>query len=195
MITGLAWITAITIGFTLGGAALHFPGSYGSPAFDVRAGVFGLILGGINGLFVGALVWIGLRLSRRDGLRVLVMMVLSVGATHGINDGSSTDLPFVFYAAIAGLVTAGAAAWTLGERRPVLLVVIGAAWMVGLIVGAWSGNMIGLPTTETPLGWAQDHGWDGLVAGLVWGTATAAVGMPHMIRLQRPTMTGGGDGT
>ena len=195
MITGLAWITAITIGFTIGGAALHFPGSYGSPAFDVTAGLFGLILGGINGLFVGALVWIGLRLSRRDGLRVLAMMVMSVGVTHAINDGSSTDLPFVFYAVIAGLVVAGAAAWTLREQRPVVMAVIGAAWMAGLIVGGWSGNMLGLPLTETQLGWAQDHSWDGLVAGLVWGTATAAVGMPHMIRLQRPTMTGGLDGS
>lgn len=195
MITGLAWIVAITIGLTLGGAALHFPGSYGSPTFSVSEGVFGVILGGVNGLFVGVLTWIGLRLSRRDGLRVLAMMVVSVGVTHAINDGSSTDLPFAFYAAIAGLVTAGAAALTLGERRPVLLVVIGAAWMVGLIIGGWSGNMIGLPLTETRLGWAQDHAWDGLVAGIVWGIATAAVGFPHSLRRRRSTMTGGGDGS
>lgn len=195
MITGLAWIVAITIGFTLGGAALHFPGSYGSPAFDVTAGVFGFLLGGVNGLFVGVLMWIGLLLSRRDGPRVLAMMVVSVGVTHAINDGSSTQLPFAFYAAVAGLVTAGAAARILGERRPAVLAVIGGAWAIGLIVGGWSGNMLGLPTTETPLGWAQDHGWDGLVAGLVWGTATAAVGFAHAIRRRRSAISGGGDGS
>ena len=194
MFTRLAWVVAITLGFTMGGAALHFPGSYGSPAFDVTAGVFGLILGGVNGLFVGALTWIALRLSRRDGSRVLAMMVVIVGVTHAINDGSSTQLPFAFYAAVAGLVTAGAAAWILGERRRIMLVVIAGAWAVGIIVGGWSGNMLGLPITETPLGWAQDHGWDGLVTGLIWGTATAVVGLPQSIR-RRSTMVAGPDGS
>ena len=194
MFTGLAWVVAITLGFTMGGAALHFPGSYGSPAFDVTAGVFGLILGGVNGLFAGALTWIALRLSRRDGSRVLAMMVVIVGVTHAINDGSSTQLPFAFYAAVAGLVTAGAAAWILGERRRIMLVVIAGAWAVGIIVGGWSGTMLGLPITETPLGWAQDHGWDGLVAGLIWGTATAVVGLPQSIR-RRSIMVGGSDGS
>ena len=194
MFTGLAWVVAITLGFTMGGAALHFPGSYGSPAFDVTAGVFGLILGGVNGLFAGALTWIALRLSRRDGSRVLAMMVVIVGVTHAINDGSSTQLPFAFYAAVAGLVTAGAAAWILGERRRIMLVVIAGAWAVGIIVGGWSGTMLGLPITETPLGWAQDHGWDGLVAGLIWGTATAVVGLPESIR-RRSTTVGRADGS
>lgn len=195
MVTGLAWIVAITIGLTLGGAALHFPGSYGSPAFDVAAGLFGLILGGVNGLLVGVLTWVALRLPRRDGARVVAMMAVMVGVTHGINDGSSTQLPFAIYAAVAGLVTAGAATSILGERRPVVLAVIGGAWTIGLIVGGWSGNMIGLPTTETPLGWAQDHGWDGLVAGLVWGTATAALGLPQTIRRRVSAMAGGADGS
>ena len=190
MFTGLAWVVAITLGFTMGGAGLHFPGSYGLPAFDVTAGVFGLILGGVNGLFIGALTWIALRLSRRDGSRVLAMMVVSVGVTHAINDGSSTQLPFAFYAAVAGLVTAGAAAWILGERRPITLVVIAGAWAVGIIVGGWSGTMLGLPITETPLGWAQDHGWDGLVTGLIWGTATAVVGLPESIRCRSITVAG-----
>ena len=194
MFTGFAWVVAITLGFTMGGAALHFPGSYGLPAFDVNAGGFGLILGGVNGLFVGGLAWIALRLSRRDGSRVLAMMALVVGVTHAINDGSSTQLPFAFYAAVAGLVTAGAAAWILGERRRIMLVVIAGAWAVGIIVGGWSGTMLGLPITETPLGWAQDHGWDGLVTGLIWGTATAVVGLPESIR-RRSTPVAGPDGS
>lgn len=194
MITGLAWILAITIGLTLGGAGLHFPGSYGTPVFGVTAGVVGLLLGGINGLFVGGLAWIALRLSRRNGARVVLMMAVIVGVTHAINDGSSTQLPFVFYAALAGLLTIGAVAWILGEQRRMVLVVIGGAWAIGLIVGGWSGNMLGLPTTETPLGWAQDHGWDGLVAGLVWGIATAVVGLPQSIR-GRSTTFGSSDGS
>jgi hypothetical protein len=195
MITSLAWIVTITVGLTLGGAGLHFPGSFGSPAFGLPEGVFGLIIGGINGLLVGALAWIGLRLPPRDGLRVIALMVAVVGVTHAINDGSSTQLPFAAYAAIAGLATAGATAAILAERGPVVLAVIGGAWAIGLIVGGWSGNVLGLPTTETPLGWAQDHGWDGFVAGLVWGAATAAVGLPHAIRRRSLALARGVDGS
>jgi hypothetical protein len=32
------------------------------------------------------------------------------------------------------------------------------------------------------MGWAQDHAWDGLVTGLVWGTATAVIGLPDALR-------------
>ena len=182
MVTRLAWMVAITLGLTAGGFAFHFPGSYGEAAWSVGAGIFGFVLGAVNGLFVGVLAWVALRPSRRDGGRMLAAMGLLVGVTHALNDGSSTQVPFVLVALVAGLVAVGTAAWILGERRPSTLAIIGVAWTVGLIVGRWSGNMLGLPLTETPLGWAQDHGWDGLVAGLVWSTATAAIGLPETLR-------------
>ena len=80
----------------------------------------------------------------------------------------------------------GRAAWILRERRPSALAIIGFAWAVGLVAGGWSGNALGLPLTETPMGWAQDHAWDGLVTGLVWGTATAVIGLPDSLRRTRP---------
>lgn len=192
MVGRLAWIVAITVGLTAGGFALHFPGSYGEPSWSPFAGIFGLLLGAMNGLFVGALAVIAVWPSRRDGARVLLAMVVIVGVTHAINDGSSTQLPFAFFQAVAGLVAAGTAAWILRERRPTVLAVIGVAWTAGLIVGGWSGNMLGLPLTETGLGWAQDHGWDGLVAGLIWGGATAAIGLPGTIRRRRTEMAPSG---
>ena len=109
-------------------------------------------------------------------------MAVIVGGTHALNDGSSSQLPFALYQLVAGLVAAGAAAWVLRERRPSTLATIGIAWTLGLIVGGWSGDMLGLPLTETPLGWAQDHAWDGLVTGLVWGSATAVIGLPDALR-------------
>lgn len=181
MISRLAWIVAITLGLTAGGFAFHFPGSYGEPAWSVPAGIFGFVLGAVNGLLTGVLAWVALRLSRRDGVRALAAMVLLVGGTHALNDGASTQVPFVVIQSVAGLVAVGAAA-ILRERRPTVLAIIGVMWTVGLIVGGLSGYMLGLPLTETPLGWAQDHGWDGLVAGLVWGTATAAIGLPETLR-------------
>lgn len=192
MVSRLAWIVAITLGLTAGGFALHFPGSYGEPSWSPSAGIFGFVLGAMNGLFVGALAWIALRLPRRDGGRVLLAMVVIVGGTHAINDGSSTQFPFAVFQAIAGLVATGTAAWILRERRPSALATIGVAWALGLIVGGWSGDVLGLPLTETPLGWAQDHGWDGLVTGLIWGTATAAIGLPGTIRRRRAEMAPSG---
>jgi hypothetical protein len=186
MITRLVWIVAITLGLLAGGFAFHFPGSYGEPVWSIPAGIFGFVLGAVNGLLVGGLAWVGLRLSRRDGVRVLAAMVLLVGGTHALNDGSSTQVPFVVVELVAGLVAAGAAVWILRERRPSALAVIGVAWTVGLVAGGWSGDILGLPLTETPLGWSQDHAWDGLVTGLVWGTATAVIGLPEAFR----TVTG-----
>ncbi len=182
MATRLAWIVAITLGLLAGGFAFHFPGSYGEPTWSVQAGIFGFVLGGMNGLLVGALAWVALRLSRRDGIRLLGAMVVLIGGTHALNDGSSTQVSFVVVELIAGLVAAAVFRWILGEHRPAVLAIIGLAWTLGIIVGGWSGDMLGLPLTETPLGWAQDHGWDGLVTGLIWGTATAMIGLPEALR-------------
>lgn len=190
MVTRLAWIVAITLGLLGGGFVFHFPGSYGDygePAWSVGAAIFGFVLGAVNGLFVGVLIWMALRLSRRDGIRVLVAMSVIVGGTHALNDGSSTQLPFALVQLVAGLVAAGTAAWIIRERRPSAVAIIGIAWTLGLLVAGWSGDSLGLPLTETPLGWAQDHAWDGLVTGLVWGIATAAIGVPEALRRpQRP---------
>ena len=187
MVTRLAWIVAITLGLLGGGFAFHFPGSYGGTVWSVGAAVFGFIIGAVNGLFVGAIAWMALRLSRPEGGRLLVAMAVMVGGTHALNDGSSTQLPFAIVQLLAGLVAAGTAAWILGVRRRSAIAIIGVAWTVGLVVAGWSGDILGLPLTETPLGWAQDHAWDGLVTGLVWGTTTATVGLPEALRRhQRP---------
>jgi len=182
MMTRLAWIVAVTLGLTAGGFAFHFPGSYGNSVLDPAAGLFGFLIGAVHGLVVGALIWMALRLSRPAGTRVLGAMVLIVGGTHALNDGSSTQIPFVLTEGVAGLLAAGVLAWRLGERRLVVLAVGGLAWAIGILVAGWSGSAIGLPLTETPMGWAQDHGWDGLVAGLIWGIATAAVDLPRALR-------------
>jgi hypothetical protein len=180
-------MVSISLGLLGGGFVFHFPGSYGEPAWSVGAAVFGFVLGAMNGLFVGVLAWMALRLSRREGGRVLVAMGAIVGGTHALNDGSSTQLPFELIQLVAGLVAAGTAAWILRERRLSALAIIGVAWTLGLVVAGWSGDALGLPLTETPLGWAQDHAWDGLVTGLVWGTATAAIGLPEGLRPHQPS--------
>lgn len=185
MLAGLAWIIAVTIGLLAGGFVFHFPGSYGEPTFSIGAAIFGFILGAVNGLLIGLLARIALRLPRSAAGRLFLALVLIVGTTHALNDGSSTRLPFALVQALAGLAAAAVAAWVLGVRRPSDLAVVGGAWAVGLAVAGWSGDVIGLPLTETPVGWAQDHAWDGLVTGLVWGAATAFLGLPERLRGDR----------
>jgi hypothetical protein len=182
MMTRLAWIAAIVVGLAAGGFAFHFPGSYGNSVLDPSAAVVGIVIGGVNGLLVGVLAWMALRLSRADGIRVLAAFIVLVGITHAMNDGSSTRIPFLVVEAVAGLAAAGTAAWILRERRPSVLAVAGVAWSTGIVLGGWSGDLIGLPLSETPIGWSVDHAWDGLITGLVWGTATAAVGLPDALR-------------
>lgn len=184
MANRFAWIAAVTVGLLGGGFVFHFPGSYGEASLSGGAAVFGFIIGAINGLLVGFLVWMALRLARPEGGRVLIAMALIVGGTHAFNDGSSTQMPFVLVQLVAGLLAAGTAAWILREGTPASLV-IGMTWTLGLAIAGWSGDAIGLPFSETPLGWAQDHGWDGLVTGLVWGTATAVIGLPDVLRRHR----------
>ncbi len=144
------------------------------------------MLGAVNGLLVGGIAALALRLNRGSSSRLAGAMALLVGVTHALNDGSSTQIPFVLVQLVAGLAAAGAFAWRFTERRPTALVVIAGAWALGIVVAAWSGNALGLPLTETGLGWAQDHAWDGLVTGLVWATATAVIGVPATLRRWRP---------
>lgn len=182
MTTRLAWTVAIVLGLAGGGFAFHFPGSYGNSTVDPSAALVGIVVGSVNGLLVGVLAWIALRLSRADGYRMLAASALLVGLTHAANDGSPTGIPFLVVEAVAGLVAAGTAAWILRVRRSSVLAVAGVAWTAGIVLGGWTGNLIGLPFSETPIGWSVDHAWDGLITGLVWGTATAAVGLPDALR-------------
>ncbi|TAK01049.1 MAG: hypothetical protein EPO36_06805 [Chloroflexota bacterium] len=182
MMTRLAWIAAIIVGLAAGGFAFHFPGSYGNPVLDPSAAVVGILIGGVNGLLVGALVWMALRLSRAAGPRVLAASVVLIGLTHAMNDASSTRIPFLVVEAVAGVVAAGTAVWILRERRPRVVIVAGVAWTAGIVLGGWSGDWLGLPLSETPIGWSVDHAWDGLITGLVWGVATATIGLPDALR-------------
>jgi hypothetical protein len=186
VLIALAWILAVTVGLVAGGFVLHFPGSYGESQISVGAGVFGFLLGAVNGLLVGAVAALALRLGRGGATRLMGATALAIGVTHALNDSSSTQLPFALVQLVAGAATAGAFAWRFTERRPSALAVIGVAWALGIVVAGWSGDRIGLPLTETGLGWAQDHGWDGLVTGVIWATATAVIGVPASIRGWRP---------
>lgn len=183
MIPAIAWIAATTMGLVAGGFAFHFPGSIGGQVdWSLSAGVFGLILGMMSGAAVGGLQWAALLLPRRTGLRLVVAMSLAIGLNHALFDASPFLVSHVLMAIVAGLAVAGAFAWRLGERAPSAFVTSAAAWAIGLILADVLSDAIGLPFEETPIGWATDHAFDGLVVGLVWSGATAVTGIASRLR-------------
>lgn len=177
------WVLATTIGLVAGGFALHFPGSYGGlAAWDVPAAVFGAILGVITGAAVGLVQWAALGLRRREGLDLLVTMGIGVGVTHALEDGAPTAVNLYLLMAIIGIVLAAAYAWRFGEREPIALVVIGGAWVAGLVVALHVTAALGMPRGEGAMATSIHHAAEGLLVGLIWGVATALVGVPDGLR-------------
>lgn len=64
------------------------------------------------------------------------------------------------------------------ERPARSMAVIGLAWAFGIVAASQLGGWLGMPWTQTGSGWAQDHAVDGVGTALVWGIATAAIGLP-----------------
>ena len=183
MIPAVAWVAATTIGLVAGGFIFHFPGSLGGQGYwSLSAGVFGLILGVMTGAAVGGLQWAALLLPRRTGTRLVVAMALSIGVNHALFDASPLLVSHLPMAIAAGLATAAVFAWRLGERDRRALAISAAAWAIGIVIADVLSDVIGLPFEETPVGWATDHAFDGLVVGLVWGGATAWTGIATRLR-------------
>ena len=185
MIRDVSWIGATIVGLVVTGFVFHFPGSFGElPAWDMSAFIFGAILGGISGVLVGLIQWAALLLPRRSGGRLLMTMALGIGVTHAVNDSAPQSLGLIVASILGG--TGMTAGWALlGERRPLALVICLAAWTGGLLLAEQVTKALGMPFSEDPLGWATRHAVDGLVVGLVWGIATAAVGLPLALKARR----------
>lgn len=181
----LGWAVATVIGLAIGGFVLHFPGSSGEATWQPGALVFGVIRGAVNGVAVGALVWLAIGLPRDAGKRLMVWMALGIGATHGLHDGAPARLGFPVVALLSGAAFATAYAWAIGDRRPRIVGVVGLGWAVGLLLAVSVGGALGLPWSETPIGWSTDHAVDGIVVGLVWALATIAAGVPNALRGER----------
>ncbi|MGK2851415.1 MAG: hypothetical protein ACSLFN_10955 [Candidatus Limnocylindrales bacterium] len=184
----LTWAIAIIVGLAVGGFALHFPGSFGEATWQPAALVFGVILGAAHGVAVGALLWLALGLPRSTGKRLLVWMALGIGATHGLHDGAPASLGAPLVALLSGVALAAAYAWAMSDRRPRIVGVVGVGWAVGLMLAVSVGGALGLPWSETPIGWSTDHAVDGIVVGLVWAIATIAAGVPRALRGDRGAM-------
>lgn len=178
-IRSLAWSIATIVGLAAAGFAFHFPGSV-STSWDASALIFGTLLGGVSGLLVGLFQAVALRGAvSRLGRHVWTMGVI-VGATHGAYDG------FPYLGAPlqigAGIVAAGAAWLLLGERRLPVLALVAIGWAAGLMLAAWTTQALGLPWSDTPIGWSTEHLVSGLVTGAIYALVVLAVGVPGFDR-------------
>ena len=183
MIRRAAWVAATTIGLAVGGFVLHFPGSFGDlRSWDPTALIFGGILGFITGIWVGLLQWVALLLPRGPGARLLLAMGVGIAITHALNDAAPRGLGLPIVSIASGLGMTAAFATILGERRPVALATCFVGWAGGLLLAAQVTSILGLPASETPVGWATEHAVAGLVVGLLWGSLMAAVGLPELLR-------------
>lgn len=191
MLRAVGWIVATTIGLVVGGFVLHFPGSFGElGSVDLGAAIFGVILGFVTGLFIGLIQWVPLRLSRGAGGSLLLAMGIGIGVTHAVNDGGPNSLGLIGVSILSGLGMLLAFAGPLQERRPIALATCFVAWTGGLVLADVVTEAIGMPFSETPVGWSTHHAAEGLIVGLVWATATAVVGLPDRLsRAQREDTT------
>lgn len=169
----LGWILAAMFGLATGGIVLHFPGSSGElTSWEPGPGIFGFVLGAANGVALGVLLWVAAGGGWAVARRLILFGALAVGLTHGLHDASSFLTPYPFVAAASGICVA--LAWWLAFRNGALwrAAVTGVAWAIGLLAASSAIAALGLPWEETPVGWATEHAIQGLIVGLVWGSAT-----------------------
>lgn len=167
------WILAAVLGLAAGGFVLHFPGSYGElTGWELGPGVFGFVLGAVNGVAFGLLLWLAAGGGLVAGRRLVLFGALAVGCTHGLHDASSFLTPYPVVAAASGALVA--LAWWLAFRAGPhrRAAIAGVTWAVGLIAASAAIAALGLPWEETPVGWATEHAVQGVIVGLVWGGAT-----------------------
>ena len=179
----LAWLLAMVAGLAVSGFLFHFPGSFGLPALDASAMLFGGLIGAVSGAFVGVLLWLSTTRTRAIGGRLIGWMAIGCGVTHGLLDGLPSSLGIGVAAVACALAVTGAYAWLIADRRSSALVWIGAGWSIGLLLAWFGSSALGLPAEETPVGWATDHLVEGVIVGLTFGTATIVARTPEQLRI------------
>jgi len=179
----VVWVVSTTIGLIVAGFIFHFPGSFGDLSdWDLTAFVFGGIIGFVSGVVVGLVQWASLPLPRSAGLRLLAWIGVGIGITHALHDGAPNAFGLIAAVSLSGAAMGAGYAWSFGERRPTPVIVTGVAWAVALLATDTVSRWLGLPWEDTPVGWSTHHAIQGIIVGVIWGVATAVVGVPERLR-------------
>lgn len=174
----VAWVLATIIGLAIGGFALHVPGGNDS-SWNVPGLVFGTLLGGVTGLFVGGLQWVVLRSVVIRAGRIPWTMGVIVGATHGAYDFAPSTLPGPLLPIGAGFAAAIAVWLVGGERRTGVLAAVTLGWAAGLWLALATSAALGMPWSNNQLGWSIHHLFEGALIGTVFGVVVALAGVPR----------------
>ncbi len=173
----LRWIAASTIGFTIAGAALHFPGSFppgsGGTSFQAQAAVVGVVMGAVSGAVAGALLWLSIR-----PLASWIMVpatALGFSVSHALGDGLPANVDYLVIGLVAGAAMGIAQLRAFRERPEPLGYIAGSALglAAGLILGLAIADATGLLRQPwTPGVGALQHVLVSAIAGALWGWAT-----------------------
>jgi len=181
------WIGATVVGLAVGGFVFHFPGSFGEPTLQPSAAIFGALIGAVTGLAVGVAQLVALGARGRRG-RLVAWMALGIGITHALNDAMPVAIGIVGVSALAGLAMGASYAAIVGDRRTLPVLLVGAAWALGLVAAAMASSALGLPWTETPVGWSTHRAIEGIVVGLAWAPVAVIAGVLGRLRADGQTM-------
>jgi hypothetical protein len=181
------WIGATVVGLAVGGFVFHFPGSFGEPTLQPSAAIFGALIGAVTGLAVGVAQVVALGASGRRS-RLAAWMALGIGITHALNDAMPVSIGIVGVSALAGLGMGASYAAIVGDHRPRPMLLVGAAWALGLVAATTASSALGLPWTETPVGWSTHRAIEGIVVGLVWAPVAVIAGVLGRLRADGQTM-------
>jgi hypothetical protein len=175
-VKSFAWIAATTIGFVVGGIALHSPGAVGLGQYafdwDPPAALIGAVFGAVVGALTG---FLQTRAAGGSSARFIVAAVVAVAVAHALADGAPATWGVSLAAVISGVAGALAFAWAarLWDWRTVAL--MSFAWWAG-----WVGGVALLGAIAPVVGYGTvDHLIIGAALGLSWGAATS----PAMLRI------------
>jgi len=173
----LRWIGASTVGFTVAGAVLHFPGSFpagtGGTTLQPEAGLVGAVMGAITGALAGALLWWSIR--PRALWTIVPATALGFAVTHALGDGLPTTVDYLPIGLAAGVVMGIAQLRAFGDPPEAVGYVAGSALGLGagLALGLGIAGATGLLQQPwTPGVGAAQHAVVTVIAGAIWGWAT-----------------------
>jgi hypothetical protein len=149
-------------------------------AFDLEAAAFGLFIGGVFGLLIGALQWLVLRVWLGVPWTWMLATALGIAVTHALGDGLSPSWSYPPIAVVGGVVMAGALWLVLrgSAHRALLSIVSGSAFTLAVILGVWSGD----PSSAY---WELSHLVAGAVAGAVVGCVVGGTVLWRSRRLRQ----------
>jgi hypothetical protein len=169
----IVWVLVTTGVFALSGFMFHFPGAFppnNGEAFSSIDGVSGALVNGLpTGILVGISQMLVLRVAGIRSWRWAAGTAVALWLIHTIGDVLPDSIAVPGMVLMGGLLLAGLQWWALqwSPKR-------GLPWLVAAAFSWALGIWLGLQLAGDS-GWRTEHVFAGLLTGLLYGLATAAL--------------------